>query len=351
VKTLISGFLISFSAQAALVPEAFLDTYFAYDTNRPREKNRPYTTQSVRHNEPNINLAFAGVRLDADSYRGRFIIQTGNSVEANTPYESDDLKYIQEAVIGKRIGEKTWLDGGISLGHLGAESWISRENWTYTRSLNLDYVPYYATGLRLSHMIDEKRSIQMHLMNGWQNIREDNKAKAVGFQFVNQCREGLTITYNNFLGDEEVTPSEKTGKFRPRFRGYHNLILKWDTPGEWQYLYAVDLAHESQKENDGIHLMWATTLTSRLAINETQAIASRIEYYNDSHQINVITPRGENFEVMSASVNFDQKIGAQINWRSEIRGYTSKEDIFPQGNDRPRHQNGVLITSLSLSLP
>ena len=345
MNLLLLGFLLFIPAHAALIPEAFLDTYFAWDTNRPSDNKRPFTTQAVRHNEPNINLGFLGVKLEEKTYRGRFVIQGGNSVEANTPFENDDLKYIQESVIGKKIGDKTWLDGGIYLGHIGAESWISRDNWTYTRSMNLDYVPYYATGLRLSHEKDDRNSFQFHLMNGWQNIREDNQAKAVGFQYVHKG-DDLTFTYNNFLGDEEVTPSEKSGKFRPRFRGYHNFILKWE-----EYLLAVDFAHEAQKENEGTNLMWATSLTSRQVLNESQAIASRIEYYNDPHAINVLTPGNKNFEVMSASVNFDQKIGTHVLWRSEIKAYTSRDQIFPEGNNRLRRQDGVLITSLSLSLP
>ncbi|MES2525473.1 MAG: outer membrane beta-barrel protein [Bdellovibrionota bacterium] len=328
----------------SLTPEAYLDTYYAHDLNSPRDKKRSFTTQSVRHDEPNINLAFGGVKLEEKSVRGRLAIQGGNSVEANTLTENSDLKYLQEALIGKKLGEKTWLDGGIYLGHIGAESWISRDNWTYTRSLNLDYVPYYATGLRLTH-----DNFQFHLMNGWQNIREDNKAKAVGLQYVKRF-ERHTFTYNNFFGDEEVTPG-KSGKFSPRFRGYHNFILKWDRPGEWEYLSTIDIGHESQKENEGVNLMWATTFTTRLLLSETQAIASRIEYYNDAHGINIIAPQYRNFEVMSASVNFDQKLGNGVLWRSELKAYTSKDEIFSQGNNDLSRNDGVLITSLSLSLP
>ena len=42
---------------------------------------------------------------------------------------------IQEAVAGYRIADGIWVDGGIYLSHLGFESFISRDDWTYTRSL------------------------------------------------------------------------------------------------------------------------------------------------------------------------------------------------------------------------
>ena len=302
--------------------EGFLDTYYAYDFSHPPRGKRSFTTQPSRHNEPNINLAYGAMKWNENSYRGRFAVQGGNSVEANTLAETSDLRYLQEAYLGKRISEKTWIDGGIYLGHIGAESWISRENWTYTRALNLDYVPYYTAGLRITH-----ENFQFHLMNGWQNMREDNQAKAVGIQYVSPLNERMTFTYNNFFGDEEVVSS------RARFRGYHNFILKWTPPGTFGYLAAVDLGHQSQQENDGVDAFGAASLTVRKTLSETQSIAVRVEHYADPHGANVT----ENFVTSGASVNFDQAFPRDILWRTELRGYTARADAF-------------VVTSLSILL-
>ena len=42
---------------------AFVDTYYAYDVNRPADGERRFTTQPVRHDELNVNLAWLGVIL------------------------------------------------------------------------------------------------------------------------------------------------------------------------------------------------------------------------------------------------------------------------------------------------
>ncbi len=41
---------------------AFLDSYYAYDSNQP-QVSRAYTTQPVKHNKPSINLAHLEMRI------------------------------------------------------------------------------------------------------------------------------------------------------------------------------------------------------------------------------------------------------------------------------------------------
>ena len=319
MPVLLLWFLFPCLATASVSWEGFLDTYYAYGF-RENDGERKFTTQPLRLNEPNINLAFAGIKLEEKKVRGRIAIQGGNSVEANTEaFETSDIRYVQEAYAGMKLGE-TWIDGGIYLGHIGAESWISRDNWTYSRALNLDYVPYYATGIRITH-----ENIQLHLMNGWQNMREDNQAKAGGLQYVRG-----PFVYNNFFGDEEVVSN------RPRFRGYHNFILRNE-----HVIAAVDAGHQSQQRNDGTDIWWAVSFTARKLLNETQSIAVRIEHYVDPHEANVLTGTRGGFEVSSVSANFDQKLPENILWRNEVRGFSSRN------KNRP---DGFFVTSLSISL-
>lgn len=320
----------SLPCEALVSYEGFLDAYFAYDFNHPRGAIRPYTTQPLRQSEPNINLAFGGFRIEKKNWRGRIALQGGNSVEANTTLETSDLKYIQESYLGMKIGEKTWVDGGIYLGHIGGESWISRDNWTYTRSLSSDYTPYYATGVRITH-----ENFQIHFMNGWQNIREDNQAKAVGLQYNYR----KFFTYNNFFGDEEVTGP------RPRFRGHHNFIFRGEN-----ILGTFDVGHQAQRNSSGTDLWWSVSLTRRYEIGETRSMAVRFEHYADPHEANVRTFTPDGFRVTSASVNFDQRLPREILWRTELRGFHSHDRIYPESSGKLSRYDGFLVTSLSVLL-
>ncbi len=334
---------------------AFLDTYYAYDVNNPSPHEREFTTQPVRHNEFNINLAHIDAVLKQEKTRGRLAIQYGQSVTKNTTGEPrlgatsgpQDAKVFQEAYVGKKIGSRTWIDMGIFLGNIGAESWISKDNWTYSRALNLDYVPYYSSGVRLEHQLSGNRSFQLQILNGWQNMSENNNGKAIGMQYKHLLNDALTFTYNNFFGDEEVVPEPSTNKFHPRFRAYHNFIIQWLKDDRWQYLAAFDVGHQSQQSNKGVDGWMATTLTVRRILNPTQSIAVRAEHYSDQHQANVVTGTSNGFKVSGASLNFDQKLDENVLWRSELRGFYSEDKIYPRGSNDKNRMDGFIVTSVS----
>lgn len=334
----------------------FIDTYYAYDSNNPSNHEREFTTQPARHNEFNVNLAYIEAIVKQEKTRGRLALQFGNSAYKNTTYEQAEgrtagqrsMKEFQEAYVGTKLNDKTWIDAGIFLGNIGAESWISKDNWTYTRSLNLDYVPYYSSGVRLEHHLDDKQSVQFQILNGWQNVSENNHGKAIGMQYKNQITNALTFTYNNFAGDEEVVRNLKTEKFNPRFRAYHNFIFQYHYSDNWQFLGAFDVGHQSQQNNKGVDGWFNCTFTARRVLNEKQAFALRGEYYNDRHQANINTGSPNGFQVFGASANYDLKLEENALWRVELRGFKSEDSIYPAGTGHTNKYNGVFTTSLSL---
>jgi hypothetical protein len=322
--------------------DGFLDTYYAWDFNTPKHNERAFTTQPQRHNEPNINLVHAGINLKEEKFRGRFALQAGNSVEANTVYEANpDLGHIQESYLGIKLGEKTWLDGGIYLGNIGMESWISQKNMTYSRSMFLDYVPYYSLGMRLSHDIDSDLHTELHLMNGWQNISETNAAKSFGIQ-IKKTRGKLILTYNNFLGDENVIPGQKT-----RFRTYQNFIAEYEFTPDLKIQGAFDFGTQAQQENDGVDTWLALGVTLQKKLSESNFVAVRGEYYSDPHQSNVRTDTPHGFQVYSASTNIDHFFKKNFVWRNEIRAFHSRDKIYPTGSQKLNDLDGFIVTSIS----
>lgn len=306
---------------AGFTPDVFVDTYYMWDLQRVEK--RSFTTQPIRHDQPSLNLAHFGAKYQSKNWRGRLVAQTGDSVERNAALEPGKEKYLQEAYLGYRMTPKTWLDGGIYLSHLGMESWISKDNPTYTRSLMSDYVPYYSTGLRIDHELGTEESLQLHLMQGWQIVSETNRAKSLGVQYKKKY-----FTYNNFFGEENISQGDA-----PRFRQYHNFIIKKDG-----YIFAFDLGIE-EKDTWG-----AIAGVYQFIINERQSLTGRIEHYFDPRGTNV----GSRFITQSASVNFDQRLGDLL-WRNEARGFYSEERIYPSRSKKIHHWDGFLVTSLAFS--
>jgi hypothetical protein len=197
--------VLSLSAQttANLQFSGFVDMYYAYDLNQPPNRERSFTTQPLRHNEFNINLAVLSAQYSQDNIRGRLALQTGTYVRSNYATEPQDLRILHEASAGVRLGKNLWLDMGIMPSHIGVESPISKDNWNYSRSFVADYSPYYETGIKLTGALADNLTASVMVLNGWQNIQETNGSKAIGTQVQWRPTVSTLFNWSTFVGNEQ----------------------------------------------------------------------------------------------------------------------------------------------------
>lgn len=344
--TFLTILLVISSAATAkdLLGSGFLDTYYAYDFNNPKDRDRSYTTQPSRHNEFNINLAYIDVELKGSEKRGRLALQYGTSVDSNYVGEPNkNIQVIQEGYVGFKLAEKLWMDAGIFFSHIGHESFISKYNINYTRSMNADNVPYYQTGVRFEYKINERESFQLQILNGWQRINENNSGKAWGTQYKKTLNDSSTFTYNTFFGDELQTSAKS------RFRTYHNFMLEFKFSERLLAQYSLDVGTQAQKNENGIDTWYATSLMLGQKLNGKSRLGCRLEYYLDKDQANVITNTLHGFQVFSASTNFDRDIARETVWRTELRAFSSRDKIFQGSNEQLKKLNSLLVTSISTS--
>ncbi|MCW7481374.1 porin [Leptospira kanakyensis] len=309
----------------------FVDSYYLYNRNLPKDTERNYTTQAVRNNEFNINLAYLEARIDEKKYRGRMALQWGTSVNANYAGEISTEKYsnqnsvknIQEAYAGFKIGKDTWIDAGIFFGNIGHESWISHNNVNYTRAFALDYVPYYSSGVRLTHQFSDKLSGQLQVLNGWQNITDNNKDKAWGSQIKYLFSSNLILTLNQFFGNE--APNNE----RKQMRYYQNTILEWMVSDQLSLVGQFDVGAQKAKQSY-IYEPWLAAFDSSLGeYRETSSHAYRQWYHGTIWFSYKITPeyrlsfRIERFyDPLQVLANTGTRNGFMSN------GYTTTLDIL-----------------------
>jgi hypothetical protein len=342
VKLTFLLFFLSLPIYSQVTLSGLVDTFYAYDFNQPKNQERSYTTQPTRDNDFSLNLAYLAGEFQNNHSRGRLALQLGTSVTRNTQGEiNQDLKYIQEAFIGKKISPHLSVDTGIMYSHIGLESWVSKENWVYTRALFSDNVPYYAAGVRFSHTPHSRHSFQYLILNGWGIMTDNNTGKSLGFQY-SYSPEKWNFTYNNYFGDEKVV-SDKS-----RFRGYHNFILRREISTEWQMAGAIDFGHQAQQENRGTDgwITWAIILR-KLLTEAGQALALRLEHYADPHMANISTATNQGLKVWGASLNYDHPLSYKTLWRTELRGFINEERLYERRARSLGYSSGFLVTSLT----
>ena len=332
---------------------AFVDAYYAWDANRPGPGNfdRAFTTQPARQDEFNVNLAFVEVKLAGARTRGRLALQAGTSVQSNYAGEPrtgsvsgpDLARHVQEAVVGVRAAQALWVDAGIYLSHIGQESWISRDDPTYTRSLIAEYSPYYETGVKATWAASAKLTVQLHLLNGWQNIAESNRAKALGLRLDYAASPHLTVGYANFLGNEAPDTA------RARTRVFNEAYLAWSAGplGVW---LTVDHGLQGRGPASGTSSWYGGAAIARVRLSPTVALAGRLERYADPDGVIIAAGTAGAFVANGASVGVDVDAGGGALWRTELRGYRASHAVFPlRGGAGSSREDAFVVSSLALT--
>ena len=216
---------------------AFVDAAHAFDVNRPATRDRANTTHPARHNESNANLAFVTAIVTRQRVRARLALQAGTSVQSNYSGEprpatvsGDRLaQMLQEAYVAYRVTPTHRVNAGIYFSNLGMETWVSRDDPAYTRSLVADCSPYFLSGVRATWRVSPSVTARVDVVNGWQNISENNtesrqrhdgapttlhalRAKGVCFDFVKAFKSRVPShchqphsTYRERVGRYAVT--------------------------------------------------------------------------------------------------------------------------------------------------
>jgi hypothetical protein len=340
---------------------AFVDAYYGYDVGRPASFDRVFTTQAARHDEFNINLAYLAGSLTSERVRGRLALQAGTSVQSN--YASEPAigvgsggalsRHIQEATAGARLAPSLWIDGGVYFSYIGLEGWISRDNPTYTRSLVAEYTPYYLSGVHLTWQprIGAARrphaprevgasplTVQLHVMNGWQNVSENNHGKAVGLRLDWQVSPSVTLGYANFVGNERPLGTTTVTRV-------FNQVMVKASLGHTSLQGQADYGREDGRD------WYGAVAVGRESLSPTLALAARLERYSDPHQLIVVTGTPAGLTATGASLGLDVGRTDGLLWRTEVRGLHAGGLLFPSHRvPNATRTNLLVVTSLALTL-
>ena len=99
----------------------------------------------------------------------------------------------------------------------GAEVIENKDNFNYSRGLLFALaIPYYHMGFRVGYAVNDKVSVTGFLVNGWNNVSENNDAKTVGVS-LGLKPNAKTGAHRELPGRQRVQPDDDDG-------GTRNLI-------------------------------------------------------------------------------------------------------------------------------
>ncbi|SNC68026.1 Putative beta-barrel porin-2, OmpL-like. bbp2 [Hymenobacter gelipurpurascens] len=327
----------------------FVDGYYGYDFKHVDTNNRPsFLYSHNRQNEFAVNNAILGLRYNDGNVRGALGLHAGTYVAANYANEDPALRHLYEAYAGFRPLRKAWLDVGIFTSHIGFESAISKDNWTLTRSLSAENSPYYETGARLIYEVAPQLTLTALVLNGWQNIRENNQGKALGTQIQWKPTDKLLINSSTFYGNDQLQDVPK------RRRYFHDFYVTYAVTDHWSVAGVFDVGKQEQATRGSRPDTWHTGAAFvRYQPTPQWAIAGRAEYYYAKHGviINAVTPAmiDADFNTKAASLTIDYLPTSHVTARLEGRTFYSRSAFLLDRNNQPTNNYGNLTSSIAIS--
>jgi hypothetical protein len=328
---------------------AYIDAYFGYDFSRPADRNVPYFVSMNRHNEATINLAFIEIEYQSDRIRGRFVPGFGTFINANNQAEPGTLKNILEGSVGYKLfrNKDIWIDFGVLGSPYTNESAISRDQLMYTRSFAPEYVPYYLAGAKVTLPINNKLTGYLYLINGWQQIQDQNRGKSIGTQLEYRLNEKNLFNWNTYIGDER---SEMNPDFRMRY--FTDVYWIYNSGERWSFTSSayVGIQETVQNTSPSEGLWWQYNLIGRYSFSDFASLSGRIEYFSDPNaiQITSIIP-DQKFETYSTGLTLNLTPEPNLMFRFEGRYFFSKNDVFVDSSLNPLDSKIWLISNVTFS--
>ena len=188
------------------------DVYYDYNSNKT-EGDAPFRNFDTRHNAVRFSMAqlWLAKGPTADSRVGfnakLHLGHASDLVHAAEPSTLDAFDHIQQLYVSylAPVGTGLQIEAGKFVTQHGAEVIEAKDNWNYSRSLLFALaIPYYHVGVRATYNVNDKVSFMGAVVNGWNNLKDNNGAKTFGGQVIVKPVSQLSIVQNYMVGAEQA---------------------------------------------------------------------------------------------------------------------------------------------------
>ena len=155
------------------------------------------------------------------------------------------------------------------------------------------------------------------------------------------------MSYDNFIGNEQPdsVPS--------RLRIFNEALLKAQVNKALGIELTADHGLERRANGRGSDAFYIGAVVARYTLDAKVALNARVEYFNDRNGILTSVPAGaDGFRTGGASIGVDVFPQPRFLWRTELRGFTARDHVFPDrsASNPFSTTDGFIVTSLALTI-
>ena len=315
-----------------------LDAHFSWYTTRP-EGDASFRNFDTRHNQFRVSMAQLWIaKAPAPDSRAGFKVRMSvgpatTIVQSLEPESSPAvLQNIEEGFVSylAPIGKGLQFDVGKFVTQHGAEVIESKDNWNYSRSLMFALaIPYYHSGVRATYSPHAKVTVMGTIVNGWNNVVENNGAKTFGAQVAYRPTGALTLVQNYMTGPEQ------SGNNR-NWRQLSDTVATLTVNPKLSLMVNYDRGTDMV---EGVRMNWQGVAGyARFQPNKWIAFSPRVEWYEDAQGFTTGTVQA----LKEVTGTFEVKPTDSFIWRFEYRTDLSDTPVFKtSGGGLKKNQTSI----------
>ena len=250
-----------------------------------------------------------------------------------------DVEQAYVSYIGD-IGRGLRFDLGKFYAPVGYES-VDRYdayNDSYTHSFLFGYsAPFTNTGLKLSYPFSDKVTGMVMVVQGWDNVTDNNTGKTLGAQLAVTPTQALNLVLNTMAGPEQNGTNSN-------WRYLYDFCATWKATPSLTLGLNADYGHEADALGSGRNGYWdGVALYATYAFTDRFTLALRAENFNDMDGAR--TGTAQNLQEVTLTPTY--RFGKHFVARCDLRQDWSDSPVFLDGDRPTRHQ---FTASLNLLL-
>ncbi|MBL9106489.1 MAG: outer membrane beta-barrel protein [Myxococcales bacterium] len=286
---------------------------------------RDYTSYPLYVNQFALAYAYVQGQYEIpEKLRLRLALHTGHIVESLYYEEKKSLQLIREVALYYYFIPQLAVEAGIFPSYYGAEIVLNKENLHATRAYIADFTPDYEAGARIHVHFRKDMTLRFMVLNGWQEIRDQNGRKAYGFVFSVNRPGQIVGDWNMYWGNEAGAGQKAV------FRHYQNLYYRIWLGKRWLVFPMLDLVVQKNNTTDRYNVVVSPALSLRYGITDRVGVALRYDYLYDKADIvpelRTGTPNG--WQSHSGTATLEYLPLPQLTFRVEGRYGVNKDAVF-----------------------
>ncbi|MGE0131744.1 MAG: outer membrane beta-barrel protein [Blastocatellales bacterium] len=331
-----------------------VDGYYSYNNNKVDmfTQGRAF---DVRHNAFSLQLAKLTLQKanSKDSPLGfRVDLGLGETVDriisVSDSSRNDGTKHVLQAYASyvAPIGSGLTVDFGKFYTPVGAEVIETKDNFNYSRGWLFAFGPYYHAGFRAKYAFNDKVALTGFLLNGWDNVFENNVAgnagKTVGFQLGLTPSKKFALTQTYLAGPEAPLANAPDISARDNWRHIADTVATIYVTDKFTLL--GNFVYGSDGDNDGARGHWTGIAGYfKYAFNDRFAFSPRFEVFNDKDGLRT----GVAQTVKDITLTQEMKLMNNFITRFEYRRDFSNQKFFTNSGGVAQGNQNTFILGIS----